>query len=233
MLAGRVRYEQPARGYRTGIEPVLLAAVCPARAGERVLELGTGAGAALLCLLARVPGVMGVGVEIDPAMVAIARANLAANAASGLSIVRAGATALPDLGLFDHAIANPPWHASGSTPSPVAARQRAKQAVPGLLDAWTDAAARQLQPGGTMSLVLPAGAAAAGYHALESAGVGAPILFPLWPRPGVAARLILMQAIRGARGPARILPGAALHDGPGWSAWADSVLRDGAAIPLS
>ena len=53
-LDGRVRYAQPRRGFRSGIEPVLLAAAIPARQGSHVLEGGCGAGAALLCLAARV-----------------------------------------------------------------------------------------------------------------------------------------------------------------------------------
>ena len=44
-LGGRVSYAQPREGFRSGIEPVLLAAAIPARAGDRVLEGGTGAGA--------------------------------------------------------------------------------------------------------------------------------------------------------------------------------------------
>ncbi|HLB98700.1 MAG TPA: SAM-dependent methyltransferase, partial [Acetobacteraceae bacterium] len=54
LLGGRVRYAQPREGFRSGIEPVMLAAAVPARTGERVLEAGSGAGAALLCLAARV-----------------------------------------------------------------------------------------------------------------------------------------------------------------------------------
>ena len=46
-LDGRVRIRQPARGYRAGVDPVLLAASVPARDGQRVLELGCGVGAAL------------------------------------------------------------------------------------------------------------------------------------------------------------------------------------------
>ena len=56
LLGGRVSYAQPREGFRSGIEPVLLAAAIPARPGEHVLEGGSGAGAALLCLAARVPG---------------------------------------------------------------------------------------------------------------------------------------------------------------------------------
>ena len=64
-------------------------------------------------------------------------------------------------------------------------------------------------------------------------GLAAPALFPLWPREGRPARLVLLQARRGARGGTRVLPGAVLHEGKGWSAWADGVLRDGAAISMA
>ncbi|KGJ16313.1 methyltransferase, partial [Paracoccus sanguinis] len=43
-LGGRLVLRQPARGYRAGMDAVLLAAACPARPGARVLELGCGAG---------------------------------------------------------------------------------------------------------------------------------------------------------------------------------------------
>ncbi len=47
--------------------------------GDHVLEAGCGAGAASLCLLARVPGAKVTGVEIDPDLAALARDNAAAN----------------------------------------------------------------------------------------------------------------------------------------------------------
>ena len=49
-LGGRVQLLQPRRGYRAGVDPVLLAAAVAARPGEAVLELGCGVGTALLCL---------------------------------------------------------------------------------------------------------------------------------------------------------------------------------------
>jgi len=52
LLGGRVRLLQAKVGYRAAIDPVLLAAAIPARAGQRVLDLGCGAGAASLCLAA-------------------------------------------------------------------------------------------------------------------------------------------------------------------------------------
>ena len=57
LLGGRVRYAQLGAGFRSGIEPVLLAATIPARCGQVVIEGGSGVGAGLLCLHARVPGI--------------------------------------------------------------------------------------------------------------------------------------------------------------------------------
>ena len=65
LLGGRVRLRQPAEGYRAAIDPVLLAAAVPARAGEAVLDAGAGTGAATFCLAARVPGCRIVGLEIQ------------------------------------------------------------------------------------------------------------------------------------------------------------------------
>ena len=144
LLGGRVRHDQPVDGHRTGIEPVLLAATIPAKPGQRVLEGGTGSGAALLCLAARVPGLTGCAVERDPAMADIARANVAANGLAGLEIVAADLTTVALNGPFDHAFANPPWHGAAGTASPDGGREAAKRAAPGLLQHWAAALARPL-----------------------------------------------------------------------------------------
>ena len=40
------------RGYRVAIDPILLAASVPAKTGEKVLDVGSGAGASSLALAA-------------------------------------------------------------------------------------------------------------------------------------------------------------------------------------
>ena len=98
-LGGRVHLWQPVRGYRAGIDPVCLAAAVPARATQCVLDLGCGAGAATLCLGARVAGLDLTGVEMQPAYADLARRNATGNgqamtvicaptASSGLSAMR-------------------------------------------------------------------------------------------------------------------------------------------------
>jgi tRNA1Val (adenine37-N6)-methyltransferase len=231
LLGGRLRYSQPAEGFRSGIEPVLLAAAIPARPGERVLEGGTGAGAALLCLAHRVPGIIGAGVEIEPALVALAQANFRVNAANGLVALAADVTSLPLAGPFDHAFANPPYHRTGSSPSPDAAREQAKRGGDALLTAWSVALAASLRRRGTLTLVLPSACLGEAVAALAAAGCGAPRLFPLWSHAGRPAKLLLIQGIKGAAGPAQLLYGLALHEADGrFTAAAEQVLRDGAAL---
>ena len=248
LLGGRVRYRQLRSGHRTGIEPVLLAAAIAAKPGEHVLEGGTGAGAALLCLAARCPGLSGVGVEQDSRLAALAQENLASNgllpspaggrgrgeggdASRSFKILQADLLALPALARpFDHAFANPPWHGADSTASPDPLRDLAKRTEPGLLVKWAAALTARLRPGGSLTLIVPGAAAAAALTALEPAGCGSPALLPLWPHAGEPARIVLVRGIRGGRGGCRVLPGLVLHQNAGFTPEARAVLWDGQAL---
>ncbi len=231
LLDGRVRYDQPASGHRSGIEPVFLAAGVPARAGQRVLEAGTGAGAALLCLAWRVPGVLGTGLECDPALAALAAANVAANASAGLRIVAGVLEDYAPDAPFDHAIANPPWHEAAGTASPDAARETARRGDPDLLGRWVGALATHLRPRGTLTLIANAASLPDWLAALPGAGCGSPAVLPLWPRFGSPAKLLLLQAVRGGRAPFRLLPGLVLHESDGaFTKQAQAILRDAAAL---
>ncbi len=232
LLAGRLAYRQPADGYRTGIEPVLLAACVPARPGERVVEGGAGAGAALMCLVARVPGVRGAAVELDADMTELARANFTANGLGDLIAMQGDVTRM-ELGAADHAMANPPWFGGGGTPSPSLRRQRAKQGAPGLVAAWARALSAGLRRRGTLTLALPAAGVPEGLAALEAAGCGSPVLLPLWPRAGEPAKLVLLRGSRGGGGMFRLAPGLVLHEADGhYTAEADAVLRGGGGIEM-
>ncbi len=230
LLGGRLRYVQPARGFRSGIEPVLLAAAVPARPGGRVLEGGSGAGAALLCLGARVPGLFGVGIECDPALAALARSNAGANDQSAMSFVAGDIRGLPVRSPFDHAFANPPYHDAAGTP-PDPARAGAKQASPGLVEDWAAALGAVLRHGGTLTLILPPARLAEALAGCARAGCGGVRLLPLWPRSGEAAKLMLLRAVRGGRAPLALLSGLVLHQpGGGFTAEAEAYLRGGAAL---
>ncbi|HET8997045.1 MAG TPA: methyltransferase [Acetobacteraceae bacterium] len=230
LLGGRVRYLQPAEGFRSGIEPVLLAAAVPARPGERILEGGSGAGAALLCLAARVAGVIGTGVERDPALAELAAANAAANGLP-LQFIAAELETAALQGPFDHAMANPPYHAAGGPASPDAARETAKRGAPGLLTAWAERLGGSLRRHGSLTLILPAWRVAECLLAMQAAQCPPAAIQPLWPKAGREAKLVLVQGRRFGRAPLRLLPGLALHEADGsFTPRAEAVLRGGGKL---
>lgn len=241
LLGGRVRLRQPRRGFRAAIDAVLLAAAVPARAGERVLEAGLGSGAAALCLLARLPDLGVVGIERDPSLAALAAANAAANGAAERLVVITGDIAAPATaraaaarGPYAHAMANPPFH-RGGTPSPEPGRRTAMQEEAGAgLGVWIAALARRLAPRGTLTLILPPARLPEALAAAAAAGLGGLVLCPLWPRPGAPAKRVILQGVKGGRGPARLIAGLVLHrEGGGYTEAAERILREGAPLPLA
>lgn len=231
LLGGRVLYAQAEAGHRSGLEPVLLAAATPARPGARVLEAGSGAGAALLCLAARVPALAGLGLERDASLADLARQNAAANRFATLRFVAGDIETFRTEAPFDHAMANPPWHDARGTRGADPARDVARRGRPGLLAAWTQAMARALRPRGTLSLIVASGVLPETMAALTASGIGSLRLIPFWPRAGEASKLCILQGIRGGKAPMVLTPGLVLHQGDGrFTPPAEAVLREGMAI---
>lgn len=234
LLGGRLRFRQPAAGYRSAIDPVFLAAAVPAKSGDRVFELGLGAGAAALCLLARVPDCTVAGAEPDPVLRRLALENAAAN---GLAGRLTAAADIEDLGAaggpFDHLMSNPPFWAEGSgNLSPDARKARANHESGMSVAGWVDGLCRRGRPKSTMTMVYAA-ARLDDLLAALSAKCGGPELLPLWPKAGREAKRVLVRARIGGRGPARLLPGLTLHEADGrFTPAAEAVLRRGAPVPF-
>ena len=220
-LGGRVLAWQPRRGYRAGIDAVLLAAAVAARPGDSVLELGCGVGVAGLCLAARVPGVSLAGVELQEDYAALARRNAAQNATSfdvhcaDLRVMPAALRAQS----FDHVMANPPYfsRARGSA-APDGGRDTALAGDTPLAD-WLDAATRRLRPGGRLTIIQKGDRLGDVLAAIDSR-LGAVHVLPISPRHGRDAELILIAARKGAGAPLRLAAPLVLHEG-------DRHLRDG------
>ncbi len=233
LLGGRVRLFQPRDGYRAAIDPVLLAAAVPARAGQSVLDVGSGTGAAALCLAARVPGVALTGIERDLESLALARRSAEANGVTAEWIE--GDVLAPPAGFlarqFDHVLSNPPYRsAERGQRSPNAARAAAHSIGDAGFDAWLAFCAARVRGKGTLSLVLPAGELSRAIAAIEPRLGGLTIL-PLWPKQGAEASRVILQARRGGRAPSRVLPGLVLHAGDGcYTEAAENVLRHAAPL---
>lgn len=237
LLNGRVRLCQPDGGYRAAIDPVFLAAFTAAQDRERVLDVGTGSGAAALCLAARVPGVSVVGLERRADAAGFARRNAALNGLeSRVAVVEGDLLARPEglgPGRFDRVMMNPPYLKAGAASRPPD-DWKADANVEGAarLPDWLRFADAMLKPRGTVTLVHRADRLDDILHALRGR-FGAVVVVPLWPKAGQDAKRILVAARKGVRSPARLTAGVTVHEADGrYTAAAERILRDAAALAL-
>ncbi|CUH67245.1 tRNA1(Val) (adenine(37)-N6)-methyltransferase [Thalassovita gelatinovora] len=239
-LGGRVTAWQPARGYRAGVDPVLLAAAVPGTPGQTALELGCGVGVASLCLLARVPDMRITGLEIQPSYAALARRN-AAESGAALEVVEADLAQLPAHlrdRQFDHVFANPPYFlrdASVSAADP--GRDIALGGETPLAD-WVETAARRVRPKGYVSFIQRVERLPELLRAMQ-ARLGSLQVLPLMPRRGRESQLFLIRGRKGGRAAFRLHAGIRMHEGDthtrdqeSYTSDIRAVLRDGAALPF-
>lgn len=230
-LGGKVVVQQPAKGFRAGLDAVMLAAAVPARSSSEVLELGCGVGTASLCLAARTHcGVTGV--EIDPDLITLAIANAKANkAGERVTFAEDDAFMLrPALRhAFDHVMCNPPFHDERGVRSPDAGRNRALRDAKRLRD-WIDAGLKRTAPRGTFTMIIRADRLREAIGYLPETGVA---VFPLWPKPVEPAKRVIIQVRKASRAAGMMLPGLVLHNDDGsYTREADAVLRGGHAISV-
>lgn len=241
ILGGRLRLRQPKRGHRVGHDAILLAAACPARAGDAVVDLGAGVGAAGLALAARVAGTTVTLVEVEPKLAALAQENARLNRletrvrAVALDVT-APARAFAAAGLAAESVmrvlTNPPFNdPARQRTSPDAARALAHAAPRALLVAWIKSAARLIRPRGTLTLIWRADGLGDVLAALAPA-FGAAAVTPVHPAPDKPAVRIIVTAVKASRAPLALTPPLVLADASGRpTATAEAVLRDGAALP--
>jgi tRNA1(Val) A37 N6-methylase TrmN6 len=227
-LGGEIEIEQPAKGYRAGLDAVLLAAaarpVRPVCEPLRVVDVGAGVGTAGLCLAARLGEADVTLVERDALASRLASRNIERNRLGArarvatIDVMRpapdAGKQGLPDAS-FDLAISNPPYLAEGRHRPSADDLKAAAHAMPeDGLDRWLRFMARMTRPGGTAVIIHRADCLAALLAALDRR-FGDVMVLPLHPRAGEPASRVLVRAVKASRAPLRIAQGLVLHDKEG------------------
>jgi tRNA1(Val) A37 N6-methylase TrmN6 len=235
-LNGRVRLLQPARGYRAGLDAALLAASVELAPGERALEAGCGAGAALFQLAAREPEAHLAGIERDEAMLALARKNAILNGAAERVELRAGdvAAGFRALGLapFDAAFANPPFFDdAGALRAPSPERRGAWIADDGL-SPWLGFLLKAVREGGRITVI----------HRADRLGdlltglapkAGSFRIRPVQPFADAPAKRVLVRAVKTGKAPLVLLPPLVLHERQGDAKHrpeVEAILRGEAAL---
>ena len=236
-LGGKLSILQPEKGFRAGLDSVLLGACVPEGAGN-LLDLGAGAGVAALCALTYDINLSATLVENNADMALLARENIAANGLGERArIVEISATATgaerQALGLktdsFDIVIANPPFFEAG-TLAPDAGRAAARH-TDGEVGGWIRTAVSCAHAKGEvifihLAQVLPQLLAA------FDARMGAITVLPIAPRPGQPATRVLVRGQKGSRAPMRLLPPLVVHgeSGNGFAEPVRSILRGEARL---
>lgn len=239
-LGGRLELWQPRRGYRAGVDPVLLAAAVNAKAGQSVLDMGCGVGAAALCLGRRVADLLLTGLELQPDYAALARRNADENAIP-FEVIEGDLATMPAplrARQFDHVIMNPPYFDRATGTAAEEASREIALGGPTPLSLWIEQAARRLAPRGFLHVIQRADRLPDLLTAAQ-AGLGSLRLLPLIPRPGRDSQLVILRARKGGRAAFRLHAGLVLHesashdgDRENYSETIRSVLRDGAALPF-
>ena len=246
-LGGKITLFQPKKGHhRSGTDAVLLAACTPARPGQLVVDLGSGVGAAGLCVAARVGDIRLLAVEIEQEVAAIAWANmnrpdcvrhLAAASVLNCDVALRGeerkAAGLTE-NLADHVIANPPYYRPEKfQTSPDEARATAHMLTDEGMEPWFRSAVSILKKGGTFTLIQRADELPELLRLMQGRFGGITVQ-PFSPREGEAAHRVVIQGKKQSRAPFRLLPTIAIHDVgsdmPGERV--EAVHRHGAAIDL-
>ncbi|UGY16619.1 methyltransferase [Bradyrhizobium septentrionale] len=240
-LGGQLRLRQPRGGHRAGHDAILLAAATPARSGDRVVDLGSGVGAAGLAVARRVRGIDLVLVEIDPALAELARNNAGTNAIMADVIVldvEARAAAFDDAGLTpdsaDVVLMNPPFNdPSRHQASPDGVRERAHVATATTLAGWVHVARRILKSNGQLALIWRADGIAEVLAALDR-GFGSLEILPVHAEATSPAIRILVRAVKGGRAPARLHAALLLKEESGVpNKWVQEILAGKGELPLA
>lgn len=235
-LDGRLSIAQPVRGFRAGLDSVLLGAAVGPSTG-RLLDLGAGAGVAAFVAMAHHPALMATLVDADTESVELAAENAAGNGLAdrttvvGLDVTASGRSRLA-AGLaadaFASVIANPPFFEARRGTRASARGAAARHMTGDQLDLWVRTAAAHAAPGGEAIFIHTAEALPVLLDSF-AARFGAITVLPLTPREGEAAHRILMRGIKGSRAPLTLLASRALHlhDGRHFRAEFEAILRGG------
>lgn len=238
ILDGAVQMVQPARGYRSAIDPIFLAASLDVKGSESVLEMGAGAGTALLALAHRVLDIKIIGLEFQRDMVRLASHNIKLNGFHDRLEVIHGDLLTPPPRLaassFSHVMANPPYFETHkSTPSTLTTKALSNHGESASLETWVTFAHRMVKPKGSVTFVFSADRLDDLIAAMYGK-FGEITIFPLWPKAGQKAKRFIIRGRKNIKAPSQLLNGLVVHEANGeYTQRADNILRHAKALVLT
>ncbi len=221
-------------GFRTSTDSVLLAAACPAKYGEYILDLGCGVGSAGLCVLKRVDGTSLLGLDFQGDHVEVAQQNAHENTMSKRADFICHDIRIPsEIGMFNHIICNPPYKESGAhipSQSNKKAMAMGHQEADQSLQSWITFAWNHIKGQGSLTMIHEAGKTDEIIHNLYSAKGGRRFgnveIFPIYSKTGLPANRVIIRAWKHKKSGAILHSGIIMHNEDGsYTEEAEKVLR--------
>lgn len=229
---GRVTLIQPAKGFRAGMDSLILAASLPRRGGSHALELGSGCGGALLPAAFRHSDMSFTGVEIDPAMAALVEQGVAANGWStriDIHTAEAGEWVKAHENAFDLVFANPPYFEPGRISAPGEGKESAYLEHLDL-PSWIKAMVFAAKPRAPIVMIHRAAELARILQGFDKQ-MGEVTVLPIASKAGEPARRVLVRGRKGLkRGEIKLLAPLVLHASDGTPSEALRAVQNGEAI---
>lgn len=233
LLGGQIVLRQPRRGYRAGIDPILLSSSLALKPGAKAVEMGCGAGAALLSAARLYPRCKLTGLENDPEAVHLAQTSIVLNDMEDRVWVKEAdilgfKTSTP----YDAVFFNPPFFDDPSAMRIPAEEKQAAWMTKAPLADWITAGLNAIKPKGHLTLIHRADRLEEALTALSASGAGSLIIKPVQPRMDKPAKRVLIRATKQGKAPLLLLSPLILHDDSGekYTAQADDILQGKAHI---
>ena len=235
IYGNRVKLYQPKQGFRVCTDTILLSACVNPTAGEQVLDVGAGVGGAALSVAVRCPNGIVHGIELLRENVFLATENIKLNNMQGRVEILCGSLSAPPPrlapGMYHYVITNPPYYDSGHV-SESEQKKKASHLEGSTFEDWLKFCLLMTKSGGFLVLIYPADQ----IHkilGLMSEKMGNIAIYPIWPQKNKPAKRVIIAGQKGAKTPAKILPGLILHQHDGaYSPEAEDVLRHAKLINL-
>lgn len=205
---GGLKILQKKKGFKYGIDAVLLAWFVALRKHDRILDIGTGSGIIPLLLTARHGAVDMTAVDIQSEYVDMATRSVALNNLKHVKVLQADTMRLADVfkeDSFSVVVTNPPYYkhtTSSPDESKAIARSEIRLALPGLIENI----ARVLKPKGALYMIYPPARLNELFTELRAHRLEPKKLCMIHPSRHKEANLVLIKAIKHAGAELRVLP---------------------------
>ena len=235
-LGGGIRIWQPKKGYRAGIDPILLAASVNVSAGQKVLDLGCGVGTASFAIGYRVKNVELYGIEIQKVFADLANLNSKENGielqieCTNISNLSSNITSKN----FDHVIANPPYFDRKFSVSGMNFSKEKSFGDTCTISEWLKVAAKRAKPKGFVHFIVRSDRLMEIFTNMPNS-LGSLVITPIISRKNQNAKLTILHAKKNGRAGFIISSPIILHplksdSQKKYVPKVDKVLRNGASL---